>query len=276
MTAIQRLYPDTQVAGDNLSLTGLYLGLNLHRAAGEGEVLIYSNYIASVDGRISHYDPDSGDYKVPESLANGRDWRLYQELAAQSDILLTSARYFRQLLKGTAQDMLPVGSRFEDLKAWRAEQGLAPQPAVAIFSRSLDVPARAIETLKERDIYLFTSDAAPMDKKEALEAQGVKVVVAGKSAVEGARLRAELIRCGFRSAYMIAGPEVHHTLIEAGVLDQMFLTTRFTLMGDENTHGLCEGTLAGPQDMELKQLYLDEQGNQLFARYAVNRKVEKG
>lgn len=270
--SVSLLYPNHI---ESLPLEGLYLGLNLHRAAAEGEVLIYSNYVASVDGRISHYNPDSGDYEVPKYLANGRDWRLYQELAAQSDILITSARYFRQLLKGTAQDLLPVGSRFEDLKAWRAEQGLAPQPAVAIFSRSLDVPARAIQRLKERDIYLLTSDAAPADKKEALEAQGVKVVAAGTSGVEGARLRAELIRFGFRSAYMIAGSEVHRTLIADGVLDQMFLTTCFTLMGDENTHGLCEGTLAGPQDMELKQLYLDEQGNQLFARYAVNRKAEK-
>lgn len=270
--SVQCLFPDHI---ESLPLEGLYLGLSLHRAAGEGEVLIYSNYIATVDGRISHYNPDSGDYEVPKSLANERDWRLYQELAAQSDILITSARYFRQLSRGTAQDMLPIGSRFEDLKVWRVEQGLAPQPAVAIFSRSLDVPARAVETLKERDIYLFTSDAAPIDKKEALEAQGVKVVVAGKSGVEGARLRAELIRCGFKSAYMIAGPEVHRTLIADGVLDQMFLTTRFTLMGGEHTHGLCEGALAGPQEMELKKLYLDEQGNQLFARYAVNRKMVK-
>ncbi len=270
--SVQCLFPDHI---ESLPLEGLYLGLNLHRAAGEGEVLIYSNYVASVDGRISHYNPDTGDYEVPKSLANGRDWRLYQELAAQSDVLITSARYFRQLLKGTAQDLLPVGSRFEDLKAWRLEQGLAPQPAVAIFSRSLDVPAKAIEILKERGIYLFTSDVAPGDKKEALEAQGVKVVAAGKSGVEGARLRAELIHYGFRSAYMIAGPEVHRTLVDAGVLDQMFLTTRFTLLGSENTHSLCEGALAESEEMELKQLYLDKQGNQLFARYAVNRKVGK-
>jgi riboflavin biosynthesis pyrimidine reductase len=273
--SVQCLFPGAHVAGDNISLTGLYLGLNLHRTAGEGEVLIYSNYIASVDGRISRYNPDSGDYEVPKSLANERDWRLYQELAAQSDILITSARYFRQLSTGSAQDILPIGSRFEDLKAWRVEQGLAPQPAVAIFSRSLDVPAQAVETLKERDIYLFTSDAAPEDKKEALEAQGVKVVAAGKSGVEGARLRAELIHRGFKSAYVIAGPEVHRTMIADGVLDQMFLTTRFTLLGGENTHGLCEGALAEPEEMELKKLYLDEQGNQLFARYAVSRKTGK-
>jgi riboflavin biosynthesis pyrimidine reductase len=268
---IQRLYPDAHASGDNISLTGLYLGLNLHRAAAEGEVLIYSNYIASVDGRISYYNPDTGDYEVPEFLANTRDWRLYQELAAQSDILLTSARYFRQLLKGTAQEMLPVGSRFEDLKAWRVEQGLAPQPAVAIFSRSLDVPARAIEMLKGREIYLFTSEAAPIDKKEALQAQGVKVVVAGKSGVEGDRLRDELIRYGFRSAYMIAGPEVHRTLIEAGVLDQIFLSTRFTLMGSDRSHGFCEGGLSLPHSMQLNALYLDQEGEQLFSQYVLEK-----
>jgi riboflavin biosynthesis pyrimidine reductase len=74
---------------------------------------------------------------------------------------------------------------------------------------------------------------------------------------------------------MIAGPEVHRTMIADGVLDQMFLTTRFALLGGENTHGLCEGALAEAEEMELKKLYLDEQGNQLFAQYAVNRKAGK-
>ncbi|MDT8376688.1 MAG: dihydrofolate reductase family protein [Mariprofundaceae bacterium] len=267
---IRRLYPDTEesgAAGEEVSLEGLYLGLNLHRAAADGEVLIYSNYVASLDGRISRFIPDTGDYEVPASLANGRDWRLYQELAAQSDVLITSARYFRHLSSGTAQDMLPVGSGFDDLRQWRADQGLAEQPAVVILSRTLEIPLEAIDMLQGRDIHVFTSANAPAGMRHALENRGVRVTVAGESDVEGVRLKEALICCGFKSAYMIAGPEVHRTLIEADVLDQLFLSTRFTLLGSEKSHGFCEGELSLPHSMRLQTLYLDTEGEQLFGRY---------
>ncbi len=265
---IYRLFPDSGRASD-ISLEGLYLRLNLHHEASEGEVLIYSNYVASIDGRISRYNPTTDNDEVPNSLANERDWRLYQELAAQSDVLVTSARYFRQLASGTAQEMLPVGHKYQDLMAWRIQQRLKKQPAVAILSRTLEIPLDAIELLQERQIYVFTSDTASTDKRALLETYGVKVISAGETGVEGIRLREGLIDCGFKSAYMIAGPEVHGTLIAAGVLNRMFLTTRFTFLGNEHTHGLCEGGLSVPPEMNLQALYRDEKGQQLFADYAV-------
>jgi len=252
-----------------LSLEGLYLNLNLHREAGEGEVLIYSNFVASLDGRISRFNPETGDYEVPKSLANARDWRLYQELAAQSDILVTSARYFRQLSKGTAQDMLPIGNKFEELKQWRLDRGLKAQPDVAILSRSLDIPTEVFEQLGDRTIYVMTSTNAPADKRVELESQGVTVITVGEVDVEGRELRKALITLGLRSAYMIAGPAVHSTLINAGVLDRLFLTTRFTLLGSEKTHGFFEGKSLAP---ELIKLYLDEEGQQLFAQYTFGEK----
>ena len=252
-------------------LEGLYLNLNLHRQAGEGEMLIYANFIASLDGRISRYNEETGDYEVPKSLANARDWRLYQELAAQSDILITSARYFRQLSKGTAQDMLPVGNGFDDLKQWRINQGLKAQPDVAIVSNSLEIPASAIDMLESRAVHVFTSRQAPERKRAELEGLGVSVTTAGESTVEGALLKQGLIAAGYRSGYMIAGPAVHSTLIHAGVLDRLFLTTRFTLLGSEKTHGFFEGEDVAP---ELMNLYLDDEGEQMFAQYTLKDEID--
>jgi len=99
MTDVLQLYPASH---RQRTLNGLYLGLNLHRQAEIGDVLIYANYIASVDGRIAVRDEGSGEFVVPPAIANKRDWRLYQELAAQADVMLTSARYFRQLATGVA------------------------------------------------------------------------------------------------------------------------------------------------------------------------------
>lgn len=139
------------------------------------------------------------------------------------------------------------------------------------MSRTLDIPIDAIDLLKDRDIYLFTSADAPDDRRELLEAHGVKVAVAGESGVEGKLLRESLISFGFKSAYMIAGPEVHRTLIAAGALDEMFLTTRFVLLGSENTHGLCEGALPETEEMQLQSIYMDQKGNQSFARYVLEK-----
>jgi len=254
-----------------LPLRGLYLGLNLHRVAEQGDILIYSNYVASLDGRISRYNVETGGYEVPKSLANERDWHLYQELAAQSDVLITSARYFRQLSSGAAQDMLPIGNGFDDLQQWRVDQRLSEQPAVAILSRTLEIPSEAIKMLQGRDIYVLTSANAPIGRRRALESQGVRVIEAGETGVEGTRLRKALISCGFKSAYMIAGPEVHRTLIEADALDQLFLSTRFTLLGSEKSHGFCEGELSLPHNLQLQALYLDEEGEQLFSRYILEK-----
>ncbi len=260
--SVQSLFP----CGDkSFPIEGLYLGLNLHRQADRGEILIYSNYVASLDGRISQFNSETGDYEVPKSLANKRDWRLYQELAAQSDVLITSARYFRQLSKGTAQDMLPVGNGFDDLKQWRLEQGLKPQPDIAIISNSLDIPIEALKQFSDREIIVFTSEKASVQQREAFKREGIKVVDAGADGVDGARLKHALASLGYRSAYMIAGPAVHGTLIRGRALNRLFLTTRITLLGSKGTHGFYDGNEAA--EMRLLTLYMDESGEQLLAQY---------
>lgn len=265
---LQRLFPvsDRPVEA---SIQGFYLAQSLHQQAAAGELLLYGNYIASLDGKISLYDPSSREFSVPETLANKRDWYLYQELAAQSDVLITSGRYLRQLAKGSAQDLLPVGTETEyaHLLKWRLEQGLAPQPAVAIMSRTLDISPSSLETLKERGIYMFTVENAPEQRKNELQAHGIEVISVGERDIDGLLMKRELIRLGCKSAYMIAGPQVHQTLISAGVVDRLFLTTRFLLLGGEQYHTICEGDLGKPQNMRLDSLYYDRECNQTFAQF---------
>jgi len=268
---VLRLYP---LPAEQTSLTSLYLGLNLHRQAADGDILIYSNYIASVDGRISLRDVDSGQFIVPEAIANKRDWRLYQELAAQSDVMITSARYFRQLAKGQAQDLLPVGQGkdYADLLDWRRDQELDVQPAVAIVSNSLDIPVAALDMVHGRDIYVFTTEQADPAWETALKRHGAHVIHAGSTeGVNGGALRRQLAGLGFSSAYMIAGPQVHGTLIRAGALDRMFLTMHHTLLGNGAFHTILQGELAAPARLELQSLYLDmaPESQQMFAQYSL-------
>lgn len=266
-----RLHPAPR---EETPLAGLYLGLNLHRQAADGEVFIYSNYIASVDGRISLRDGGRGQCIVPEAITNKRDWRLYQELAAQSGVMITSARYFRQLARGEAQDLLPVGKSrdYADLPGWRRSEGLDAQPAVAIVSNSLDIPTKALDRVHDRDIYVFTTEQADPVREMALRRHGAHVIHAGSSeGVNGGTLRRKLAGLGFSSACMIAGPQVHGMLIRAGALDRLFLTTHHALLGGDAFHTILQGALPAPSRLELQSLYLDAEldSPQMFAQYSL-------
>jgi len=266
-----RLYPAPQ---GKKRLKGLYLGLNLHRQAPDDDVLIYSNYIASVDGRIAMRNADSGQFSVPATMANKRDWCLYQELAAQADVMITSGRYFRQLAAGQAQDLLPVGQSrdFADLLDWRRSQGLDVQPAVAIISDSLHIPVEALDMLHGRDIYVFTTGEANPARKTALEHRGAHVIrTDGAKGVDGGILRRKLVNLGFSSAYMIAGPQVHGMLIKAGALDRLFLTIHHSLLGGNEFRSMLQGEFEMPARLDLESLYLDSEQDcqQMFAQYSL-------
>jgi riboflavin biosynthesis pyrimidine reductase len=256
---------------EQMPLEGAYLGLGLHRQAGDGDILIYANYIASLDGRISLRDAATGEFGVPASLANGRDWRLYQELAAQADVMIVSARYMRQLAKGMAQDLLPVGQgeAYRDLLDWRAAEGLAAQPDVVIVSTSLDIPPEALDRITDRRVLVATAADADAAAVSELETRGIEVVTAGEVQVEGRTLRRALIGRGYRGAYMIAGPGVHRMLLADGALDRLFLTTRHRLLGGRDFHTIVEADLPAPVRLMLQALYLDTEGEQHFADYRV-------
>jgi len=270
MTEILQLYP---VSNQQRALNGLYLDLELGQQAALGDVLIYSNYIASVDGRISLRDADSGEFVVPQAIANKRDWRLYQELAAQADVLLTSARYFRQLARGSAQDLLPLGRApdYADLTQWRQQQGMQSQPDVMVLSNSLDIPARALEKVQDRRVTICTSERSDDKQIGRLESLGCTVRIAGCECVEGKALKQQLIACDYRTAYMIAGPAVHRTLLADGVLDYLFLTTQLSLLGHDVFHTIVSGELDMPVTLNLQRLYLDRYAPfpQMLAQYAL-------
>ena len=261
---LQQLYPQCDVSR---SLEGTYLDLNLHQQAKSGDIYIYANYISSLDGRIALYNADLAEYEVPVAIANGRDWRLYQELAGQADVMLTSARYFRQLEQGKAQDLLPVGSgeAYADIKHWREKQGLKAQPDVMILSNSLNIPLAALEKVQDRKVMVCTSS---LDAEKTAQLEQVGVQVFQKQTVTGAFVRQRLMDLNYCSAYLIAGPQVHATFIQDACVDALFLTTHFTLLGGTKVSGLVDADLPKAQSLKLISSYLDTQENQMFQRFS--------
>jgi riboflavin biosynthesis pyrimidine reductase len=256
--AITRLYPPPAT---DCPLEGLYFRQELRPGKGAEKPFVYSNFITSLDGRIAIAQEGRSTHQVPSAIANPRDWRLYQELAGQADILITSGRYFRQSVIEEAQDRLPVSGQpdFSDIREWRSRQGMAAQPDIAILSRSLTIPLESLEPYRSRRIIVFTGRRAEADGIARLREQGVEVIAAGDDrTVDGIELIAMLASMGYASIYAIAGPDVLHTLLKARVLDRLYLTTTHQLLAGEQFDTLTRGSGFDPAlGMQLVSLYLD-------------------
>lgn len=257
-TPVTRLFPAPQ---QELPLEGLYLEHDLYGRGKPGKPFVYSNFITSLDGRIAIAAAGRTSHMVPPLTANSRDWRLYQELAGQADLLVTSGRFFRQSLQGEAQDQLPLGSQtaFADIHAWRTARGMKPQPDLAIMSGSLDIPLAALEPYRSRRIIVMTGERAEPGRMANLEDEGIEVVRAGNGhAVDGRLMLAALARRDYRSVYAIAGPAVFHSLIRAHVVDRLYLTIALQLLGGDQYDTLSKGDILDPvQGMRMVGLYHD-------------------
>jgi riboflavin biosynthesis pyrimidine reductase len=143
----------------------------------------------------------------------------------------------------------------------RAELRVPPQPALVVVSRSLDLPPEGLLGGSGRRVIVATTEDADPDRVAALLELGVEVVRAGGGAVDGGRLAGVLGSRGLGLAYSIAGPEVLHTLLRAGVLRRLYLTTVLRVLAGEGFATLAEGArLDPPADFRLAALYLDAEG----------------
>lgn len=255
---VRRLYPEP--AGEK-PLCGLYLEDGLRPAGTADKPFVYASFVASLDGRVSLPDPETHTSKPPAAITNPRDWRLFQELAAAADVVVTTGRYIRDLATGGAQAALPVLDKpeFKDLHAWRREQGLPPQPAVAIVSGNLEFSLPEDLAESGRVVYLLTGDAASSSSAKALTSQGARVIRAGSgNEVEGRLLLDALRAEGFGNIDMIAGGVLLNTLLADGVLDRLYLTQVCRALGGVRFDTFVKGAVFDPPaDFKLHSLCLD-------------------
>lgn len=256
---VLELYPDP---GRHRVLKNLYLDELGELPAAHTGPFIYSNFIASLDGRIALPGEHRHSHQVPPAIANPRDWRLFQELAAQADLLITSARYFRQAADAEAQAELPVGlsAEFDDLRTWRLAQGLPPQPDIAVFSASLDIPTAALEHYSDRRVFVLTGAGAdPARRQQLASIAHVEIISCGHgSRVEAGPLRNLLGELGYRRVYAIAGSSVLHTLVNGDALDRLYHTTAHCLLGGTEFDTFVWGEQLQPVfALPLRALYLD-------------------
>ena len=271
MDDLIRLFP---LPPQEIPLEGAYLAHDVRQYAQQsGRPFVYANFVVSIDGRIAIPHPSGDGLTVPKSIANERDWRLFQELAAQADIIISSGRYLRDWAAGRAQEILQVDDpRSSDLRAWRQSRGLTPQPDIALISASLDFPIPDLLRAGGRRVVVFTTADPDPDRVLEIESQAGQVIVAGDESVNGATMVRRLAELGYRSVYSAAGPKVLHLLLAGGVLDRLYLTHANRLLGGTPYAGIVEGAPLDPAtDLRLNTVYLDPHGldglGQLFLSY---------
>ena len=265
------LYPQP---GETRPLRGLYLEHDLRAAAGVG-ILIYANFIASLDGRVATAD-ERCVFGVPAAIANPRDWWLFQELAIQADAVLVSGRYLRARSRGEVQDLFAAfhEPRYQQLRVWRAEQGLPAWPRVVALSRDADFdPPTGIDPSSLLVLTGAVGAAAPAAQR--LRTAGAEVDAVGEGgSVDPRRVRGALHRAGCRLVYAVGGPRALHTLLSGGALDRLYLSQAAQLLGGERLATLVEGPALEPVPaLRLHSLYYDQTmrgagAGQLFTCYA--------
>lgn len=256
------------------ALEGLYLSHDLRAEAGKERAFVFTNYVTSLDGRIAVPREDGTGTTVPEAIKNERDWRLFQELAVQADVVITSGRYLRDYAEGKAQEILQVYDKpeFADLGRWREERGLAPQPDLVVISGSLDFPIPHVLVESDRKIIVFTHGRADKARIESLRDQTGTVIIAGEERVHGSQMVDSLSEMGYQTVFQSTGPKVNHVLAAEDQLDRLYVTFANRLLGGAPSVTLLEGAMLQPAlDMTMRHLYYDAHGldglGQLFAAY---------
>jgi riboflavin biosynthesis pyrimidine reductase len=242
---ILELYPRS---GTTRALNGTYLSHDLQLRGTPDQPFVYANFVSSLDGRIAVVEAGTGESYVLEDLTSSHDWRLFQELQAQADCMVTHGGYLRALAKGKFQDILQVGVTKQalDIGSWRSDRGLTRQPAIAIVSRTLDFPVPASLEHHEQPVHIITAEGAPADRVAFWRERQCEVVFAGSGAsVEGAPMIRTLAARGYARLYLLAGPQMLETVLRDGSLSRLYLTLTHQLIGGELFHTLTAGPRLG-------------------------------
>lgn len=189
-------------------LAALYRG---PRAAGAALPWVRANMVASADG-ASALEGRSG------GLGGPADRMVFTVLRSLADVILVGAGTAR------AERYKPVIPAL----IWgelRTDQ--PPTPPIAIVSGSLDLracaPLLSDFPAHARTIVITTAEAAAQGPAELTSS--VHLVVAGERRVDISQAVSALVSLGFRQILTEGGPHLLAQLADAGLLDELCLTT---------------------------------------------------
>jgi riboflavin biosynthesis pyrimidine reductase len=249
-----RLYPQP---GEKSAITGLYLAHQVHKLGTSELPFVYANFLSSLDGRIALEDISQSTTYIPKHLTTTADFRLFMELHAQADCLITHGGYMRALSEGRLGNILQI--RDKDLVEWRRNNELKAQPAVIIASASLNFPMHNSLQEHAQTVYIATGSNADPDRIRYWQDLEYPILITGADRmVHGTPLIYQLNGLGYKSIYLIAGPQMLDTVIRENQLSRLYLTITHQLLGGTDFRTLLTGSTLGAEgNLILKSLYYD-------------------
>jgi len=225
--------------------------LDLIASAPEDRPYLVTNFAVTVDGRATLHGRSG-------PIGSKSDTEMLVCLRTRVDAVMIGAGTMRAERYG--RPIADPGKRGR-----RERRGFSQDPLLVIVSGRLDIPwdAPVFEDRGARVLIFTTSDTEPPDTVAE-----VRVVRHDGSVDLGEALRYLRSQRGVRALLCEGGPRLHAQLIDAGLVDELFITHAPKLAGGDGP-GLAVGLPELERPLEVLWL-LDEDG-ELFARYRVPR-----
>lgn len=232
------------------------------------ESCVYANFVATLDGVVAIPALPRSN----EVIAGGSDADrfLMGLLRAFADAVLVGAGVLRASPKGTwrAEKIYPPAA--EAYSELRRRLGLPPAPEIAILTGSGSIdPAHPV--LAGRAVVL-TSDAGTARLAGRIPETTPMVSLGAGKRLGGAEIVDALRVRGHRRILCEAGPHTFGTVLEAGQVDELFLTTSPFLAGDAGAGSrlrLVETADLVPL-LESRLRSVRRHGEHLFTRHAIS------
>ena len=220
------------------------------RAPGDRPFL-FLNMVASADGRASVEGRTAG-------LGSEADTRMLTELRALAEAVLLGTGTIRAEGYGRLV-------RNAERIARREAAGMAATPTAVLISRSFDIPWGApLFDAADQPVIVYTgASGEPPDVDAPIEI--VRLDDPAPRAV-----MADLRARGVRSLLCEGGPTLNSALLEADVVDELFLTISPQLAGEDRAPRIVEGE-GLPAAVGLTLEWVLRHDEEIYLRYGVRR-----
>jgi riboflavin biosynthesis pyrimidine reductase len=219
---------------------------DLAALAGGERPYLFMNFVESADGRATRHGSS-------RELGSEADLEMLLALRTVADAVLVGPGTVR--VEGYGR-LLGDPER----RARREAAGQVPDPPAVLFSRSFDVPWGAgLFGAPEQPVLIYTATRGPVPDVAA----PVEVIVL--EPYTSAAALADLRRRGVRALLSEGGPTLFRGLLDAGLVDELFLTLSPELVGGEERRVIPGPPLDPPVALGLR--WVLHTGGELFMRY---------
>jgi riboflavin-specific deaminase-like protein len=238
-------------AGADATAPELLAEVRPRERAPQDRPFVFLNMVSTIDGR-AQVRGRTGE------LGEDADLEMLLELRALADAVLIGTGTLR--VEGYAR---LVGS--EERRARRAAAGLAPDPPAVLLSRSLDLPWDAgLFAAPEQPVLVYTREGAEAGVPEVAAPLEIVRLPHASPAAMLADLRAR----GVAALLCEGGPTLNSALLNAGLVDELFLTVAPLITGEVQALRIVEGE--GLREvLRARPVWVLRARGELFLRYAL-------